>query len=50
VAIGTLWLVPAYTGAKDRKELSYRDAATLTTICAAFPGAQVTTFRQPTRP
>ncbi len=39
-AIDELWIVPNYTG-KDRTELSVEHSATLTTICAAFPGARV---------
>ncbi len=41
--VGDVWLVPEYTG-KDRQELSIEHAATLTAICAAFPGAKVTSF------
>lgn len=39
-ALGDVYLVPAYTG-QDRKELSIEHSITLTTICAAFPGAKV---------
>jgi hypothetical protein len=39
-AMGDVWLVPEYTGA-DRAELSVEHSATLTAICAAFPGAKV---------
>lgn len=41
--VGDVWLVPEYTG-KDRLELRIDHAATLTAICAAFPGAKVTEF------
>ncbi len=41
---GALWLVPAYTPAPDRNEISIRDAATLAALCAAFPGAQILGF------
>jgi hypothetical protein len=41
---GEIWLVPAYTGRADRRELSVRDAATLAAICSAFPGASVARF------
>ena len=41
---GEIWLVPEYTGHKERKELSLRDAATIAVISAAFPGATVTAF------
>jgi len=41
---GEIWLVPEYTGHKERKELSLRDAATIAAISAAFPGATVTSF------
>jgi hypothetical protein len=40
-ALGPVWLVPMYTGAEDRAELSIDHAVTLTTICSAFPGAKV---------
>ena len=46
---GQIWLVPEYTGRRDRKEISARDAATLAAVCAAFPGARVTSFEK-TRP
>ncbi len=39
--VGDVWLVPEYTD-KDRFELRIDHAATLTAICAAFPGAKVT--------
>jgi hypothetical protein len=41
---GALWLVPAYTHAPERNEISIRDAATLAALCAAFPGAQILGF------
>jgi len=41
---GALWLVPAYTHAPDRNEISIRDAATLAALCSAFPGAQILGF------
>ena len=41
--IGDVWLVPEYTD-KDRLELRIDHAATLTAICAAFPGAKVTEY------
>ena len=44
--IGEVWLVPEYTG-QDRKELSVEHSATLTAICAAFPGAKVVSFDKP---
>lgn len=44
--IGEVWLVPEYTD-QDRKELSVEHSATLTAICAAFPGAKVTSFEKP---
>ncbi len=43
--VGELWLVPKYTY-KERQELSIDHAATLTAICAAFPGAKVTAFEK----
>lgn len=43
--VGELWLVPKYTGA-DRQELSVEHSITLTTICAAFPGAKVVTIKR----
>ena len=43
--VGELWLVPEYTD-KKRQELSIDHAATLTAICAAFPGAKVTAFEK----
>jgi hypothetical protein len=43
-AIGELWLVPEYTGNPDRTELRIDHAATLAGICAAFPGAKITSF------
>ncbi|HEU4535516.1 MAG TPA: hypothetical protein VFS00_15415 [Polyangiaceae bacterium] len=38
--LGPVWLVAEPTGS-DRLELTYRDAATLAAVCAAFPGARV---------
>ena len=46
--VGDVWLVPEYTD-KDRLELRIDHAATLTAICAAFPGAKVTSF-EPEKP
>ncbi len=43
--VSELWLVPAYTGSA-RNEMTFRDAATIAAVCAAFPGAEVTTFKQ----
>lgn len=45
--VGEVWLVPEYTK-KDRFELSIDHAATLTAICAAFPGAKVTEIHRDT--
>jgi len=42
-SIGEVWIVPEYTG-QDRKELSCEDAAFLTAVCAAFPGAKIASF------
>lgn len=42
--VGDVWLVPEYTDHKDRFELRIDHAATLTAICAAFPGARVTSI------
>jgi hypothetical protein len=44
-ALGEIWIVPAYTGA-TRKEISVEHAATLTAICAAFPGAKVVQYER----
>ena len=44
-ACGSIWLVPAYTGA-DRKEISVEHAATLALICSVFPGARVVSFER----
>lgn len=41
---GEVWIVPEYTGRGDRRELRVDHAATLTAICAAFPGAKVVSF------
>jgi hypothetical protein len=38
--LGPVWLVAEPTGS-DRLELTYRDAAALAAVCAAFPGARV---------
>ncbi|HEU4409111.1 MAG TPA: hypothetical protein VFS43_27890 [Polyangiaceae bacterium] len=38
--LGPVWIVAEPTGA-DRLELTYRDAAALAAVCAAFPGARV---------
>ncbi len=43
--LGEVWLVPEYTD-QDRKELSVEHSATLTAICAAFPGAKVISFEK----
>ena len=45
-AVGEVWLVPEYTGA-SRKEIGVEHAVTLSTICAAFPGAKVVAFDRP---
>lgn len=42
---GEIWLVPEYTG-KDRKEITVEHAATLSMVCAAFPGAKVSSFEK----
>ncbi len=42
-SIGEVWLVPEYTD-QNRKEISCEDAAFLTAVVAAFPGAKVTSF------
>jgi hypothetical protein len=44
-AAGELWLVPACTGA-GRNEMTFRDAATIASLCAVFPGAEVTRFER----
>jgi len=44
-ALGEIWLVPEYTGA-DRREISIEHAATLTAVCAAFPGAKVIEYEK----
>jgi len=44
-ALGEIWIVPEYTGA-ERKEISVEHAATLTAICAAFPGAKVVQYEK----
>lgn len=38
--LGPVWLVAEPTGS-ERLELTYRDAAALAAVCAAFPGARV---------
>jgi hypothetical protein len=38
--LGPVWLVAEPTGL-ERLELTYRDAAALAAVCAAFPGARV---------
>jgi hypothetical protein len=43
--IGEVWIVPEYTG-QDRRELRIDHAATLTAVCATFPGAKVTSFEK----
>jgi len=43
--LGEVWLVPEYTGA-DRREISIKHAATLTAVCAAFPGAKVVQYEK----
>jgi len=43
--VGEIWLVPEYTG-QDRKEISVEHAATLSAVCAAFPGAKVASFEK----
>lgn len=47
--VGEVWLVPTYTG-KDRAELSIEHAALLAAVCAAFPGASVTSFVRKPKP
>lgn len=37
----TFWLVPAYSKDKTRREVSFKDAATVTVICAAYGGEVV---------
>ena len=44
-AMGDIWIVPEYTGA-DRREITVQHAATLTAICAAFPGAKVVQYEK----
>ena len=43
--IGEVWIVPEYTE-QQRRELRIDHAATLTAVCAAFPGAKVTSFEK----
>ena len=43
--VGEIWLVPEYTG-QERKEISVEHAATLSAVCAAFPGAKVASFQK----
>lgn len=47
--IGEVWLVPEYTG-QDRRELRIDHAATLTAVCATFPGAKVSSFEKLAKP
>lgn len=47
--IGEVWIVPEYTG-QDRRELRIDHAATLTAVCATFPGAKVTSFEKLAKP
>ena len=47
--LGEVWLVPEYTG-QDRRELRIDHAATLTAVCATFPGATVTSFEKLAKP
>ena len=47
--VGEVWLVPTYTG-QDRAELSIEHAALLAAVCAAFPGASVTSFVRKPKP
>lgn len=44
-SVGELWLVPSYTGAA-RNEMTFRDAATIATMCVVFPGAEVAKFER----
>jgi len=44
-AVSELWLVPRYTRT-ERNEMTYRDAATIASMCAVFPGAEVTRFHR----
>ena len=43
--LGDIWLVPEYTSLV-RREISCDDAVTLATVCAEFPGARVSSFRE----
>jgi hypothetical protein len=47
--IGEVWIVPEYTG-QERRELRIDHAATLTAVCATFPGAKVTSFEKLVKP
>ncbi len=47
--IGEVWIVPEYTR-KDRRELRIDHAATLTAVCATFPGAKITSFEKLAKP
>ena len=47
--LGEVWLVPEYTE-QDRRELRIDHAATLTAVCATFPGAKVTSFEKLAKP
>jgi len=47
--IGEVWIVPEYTE-QARRELRIDHAATLTAVCATFPGAKVTSFEKLAKP
>lgn len=47
--VGEIWLVPEYTD-QNRKEISVEHAATLSAVCAAFPGAKVASFEKKAEP
>ena len=47
--IGEVWIVPEYTE-QARRELRIDHAATLTAVCATFPGAKVTSFEKLVKP
>ena len=47
--IGEVWIVPEYTE-QERRELRIDHAATLTAVCATFPGAKVTSFEKLAKP
>jgi hypothetical protein len=42
---GPVVLVPRLTGRKDRREITFKDAATLRLLVDSFPGARVTAIR-----